>query len=125
MTTTTTTSAKPSNVGLANANALIQKVFDATETAINNLAVNERISLKSLTERVAAFLGLPQSTVAAFVSMWVKEHKDICTSQKGRKGGIYRGKPLRKEDLEPHCPHCHQKLRAAKAASARKTAKAA
>jgi hypothetical protein len=110
----------PATPGLADANALIKRVFDATEHAIENLTIGERISLKGLTERVSAFLALPQSTVSPFVSLWTKNNSDKCTVMKGRKGGIYRGKPVRKEDLVPRCSHCGQKLRAGKGAAAKK-----
>lgn len=98
--------------GLANVNIVLQKVFDTTEDAINNLAEGERIFLKVLTSRVAAFLALPLSTVGPFVSLWTKKNTDKCTVQKGRFGGIYKGKLPQKKDLAPRCQHCGQKLRA-------------
>lgn len=101
----------PSQLHLDKLNAVILKVNDATAHAIENLQEGEKISLKSLTERVARFLGLSQALCAPFVTMFVKSY-DRCTMQKGRNGGIYKGKLARKEDLEPRCDHCGQKLRA-------------
>lgn len=128
MTTEITKNSKVSQLQLDKLNAIIVKVNDATAYAIENLQEGEKISLKCLTERVARFLGLSQALCTPFVTMFVKSY-DKCTMQKGRNGGIYKGKPLRKEDLEPRCNHCGQKLRAKKgeadAAATKPAAKAA
>lgn len=92
-------------------NDTMRKVVGATQFTIDNMSEGERISLKALTEKVADYLNLSQAVCAPFVSMFVKTY-DKCSMQKGRGGGIYKGKPVRKADLEPRCPHCNQKLRA-------------
>jgi len=110
-TATNSVSNKVSQLHLDKLNSVILKVNDATAHAIENLQEGEKISLKALTERVARFLGLSQALCAPFVMMFVKSY-DRCTMQKGRNGGIYKGKMARKEDMVPRCNHCGQKIRA-------------
>ncbi len=105
----TTMEMTTSQAGLDALNAMIQKVNNATQFTIDNLAENEKISLKALTKRVAGFLGLSQSLCSSIVAMYVKS-SDKCTMQRGRNGGIYKGK-FHKE-VDPRCDHCGQKLRA-------------
>lgn len=91
-------------------NELLRKVNEATEHAIQNLKEGQKISLKELTEKVAHFLDLSQTQCAPFVTMFVKQY-DKCTMQKGRNGGIYKGKPVKKQDKTPRCMACGQKIK--------------
>lgn len=99
--------------GLDALNAMIQKVNNATQFTIDNLAENEKISLKTLTERVASFLGLSQSLCSSIVAMYVKS-SDKCTMQRGRNGGIYKGKATK--EVAHRCGECGHKLSARKLA---------
>lgn len=99
-----------SDVHLKRLNDVLKKVNEATAQAIENLEDGQKISLKELTEKVANFLDLSQNQCAPFVTMFVKQH-DRCTMVKGRNGGIYKGKTIKKIDDTPKCQSCGQKLK--------------
>lgn len=66
-----------------------QRIFQATETILEDLNTVERLTLKDVSNRIAAQTGLGAATISPVVQMYVKGRHDLVL-RKGRNGGIRR-----------------------------------
>ncbi len=64
-----------------------QRIFQATETILEDLEKVERLTLKDVSTRIAAQTGLNAATISPVVQMYVKGRHDLVL-RKGRNGGI-------------------------------------
>lgn len=91
----------------------LQRVMDKTFEIFNGMADKERVTQKSLIEKVSESLGLKAEVVKPLVNLAVKQYSGV-TVLRGRKGGIIKGVVVTKkaEDTRPRCASCKQVIRA-------------
>lgn len=115
-----------SNTTTATANVLqsdnlqaLQRVMDTTFDIFNKMEDKDRVTQKSLIEKVSEIIGLNVEVVKPLVNLAVKQYSGI-TVVRGRKGGIVKGIVVKKvvEDTRARCATCKQVLRAKRVATA-------
>jgi len=97
---------------------------ECTTELINTMERGQHLSYKDFVDQIMTkFKKYPNSDqsittgyVTNFVHSFVKSSSEV-TSEKGRKGGVYKGGKMARIDKRPRCHTCNQVLRPVKSSS--------
>lgn len=68
----------------------VQSVFEASQAAIESMAIGSRIQIKELAQTVGLAVAMEPKRVLGFVNHFV-HHTDIAYVTRGKNGGVIRG----------------------------------
>lgn len=89
----------------------MNEVFKFTRVIINDMKQGEKITVRDLSDKVAAQIdNLPSGNITNLVQMFLKQCKDVSV-EIGRGGGVFKGGKPKRVDIRPRCQTCNQVIR--------------